>query len=407
MTFPSSPFSLFLADGIARLNDLLDCERFTFVINGTECFAPLIESVLLSPRLFNLIQSDPTTRQFEISDKRIDPEFFSDLIRLICGENVTLTSHSRRSLILICRQFGNSFLEKYIFPFGIGNSENEIVFNSDEMKSPKVFDLSSISIEHLSLIDTETLEAIISDPKLKIRSEDWLLHTIIELGPSYSELFRFVRFEFLSGEGISEFIDNFEYLSLTEEIWIGIIRRLRNEMDSSLKQQRYGQKEPSIVMLGLDESGKTTALYQLKLGESVVTIPTIGFNIETIDHKGFNLNIFDVGGQRRIRTFWRHYLMKKRDLIFVVDSNDIGRIDEARDELQKLLQEKELEDAVLLVYANKQDLPNAIKPQELVGRLKLNEVTERAWKVQGASATTGDGLCEGLDWLTKEINKKG
>jgi signal recognition particle receptor subunit beta len=90
----------------------------------------------------------------------------------------------------------------------------------------------------------------------------------------------------------------------------------------------------------------------------------------------------------------------------VVDSNDIGRIDEARDELDKLLEEDELRDAILLVYANKQDLPNAVKPQELGNRLKLNAITNRAWHVQGTCATIGDGLYEGLDWLGAQIGKK-
>jgi small GTP-binding protein len=118
------------------------------------------------------------------------------------------------------------------------------------------------------------------------------------------------------------------------------------------------------------------------------------------------MNVWDVGGQDRIRALWRHYFHNTQGLIFVVDSNDIGRIDEARDELHKLLEEDELRDAILLVYANKQDLPNAIKPQELGNRLRLNSITNRAWQVQGTCATTGDGLYEGLDWLGEQINKK-
>ena len=159
-------------------------------------------------------------------------------------------------------------------------------------------------------------------------------------------------------------------------------------------------------MLGLDAAGKTTVLYKLKLGEHVTTIPTIGFNVETIEYKSFNLNIWDVGGQDRIRALWRHYYHNTQGLIFVVDSNDVNRIDEARDELHKLLEEDELRDAILLVYANKQDLPNAIKPQDLSSRLRLNTITNRPWQCQGACATTGDGLCEGLDWLGAQINKK-
>jgi small GTP-binding protein len=167
----------------------------------------------------------------------------------------------------------------------------------------------------------------------------------------------------------------------------------------------FKNRETRVLMLGLDAAGKTTILYKLKLGDLVTTIPTIGFNVETIDYKGFNMNIWDVGGQDRIRALWRHYYHNTNGLVFVVDSNDVGRLDEARDELHHLLEEEELRDAALLVYANKQDLPNAVKTSELTSRLRLNGMSNRAWLVQGTCATSGDGLYEGLDWLGASIAK--
>ena len=168
----------------------------------------------------------------------------------------------------------------------------------------------------------------------------------------------------------------------------------------------FSNKETRILMLGLDAAGKTTVLYKLKLGEHITTIPTIGFNLENIEYKGFNMNIWDIGGQDRIRALWRYYFHNTQGLIFVVDSNDVGRIEEARDELHKLLEEEELKDAVLLVYANKQDLPHALKPQELGLKLKLNTLTNRPWQVQGTCASTGDGLYEGLNWIGEQIEKR-
>jgi small GTP-binding protein len=144
----------------------------------------------------------------------------------------------------------------------------------------------------------------------------------------------------------------------------------------------------------------------LKFGEQVTTIPTIGFNVETIEHKGFNLNVWDIGGQDRIRNLWRHYFHNTQGLIFVIDSNDTNRIDESREVLFRLLDEDELRDSVLLIYANKQDLPDAIKPPDLADRLRINSITNRAWHVQGTCATTGNGLYEGLDWLGREISKR-
>merc|ERR1712005_54951 len=120
-----------------------------------------------------------------------------------------------------------------------------------------------------------------------------------------------------------------------------------------------GKKDCRILMVGLDAAGKTTILYKLKLGEIVTTIPTIGFNVEAVTYKNITFTVWDVGGQDKIRPLWRHYYEDAHGVIFVVDSNDPGRFEEARAELTSMLQEAELRDAVLLVYANKQDLPNA------------------------------------------------
>jgi small GTP-binding protein len=159
-------------------------------------------------------------------------------------------------------------------------------------------------------------------------------------------------------------------------------------------------------MLGLDGAGKTTILNKLKLDQYVTKISTVGFNVEKVEHKGFNMSVWDVGSADRVLALWRLYFHNTEGLIFVVDSDDAGRIYEAQIELHKLLEEDELRDAIILVYANKQDLPNAIKPQELGNRLRLNSISNRIWQVQGTCATTGDGLYEGLDWLGEQITKK-
>jgi ADP-ribosylation factor protein 4 len=118
-------------------------------------------------------------------------------------------------------------------------------------------------------------------------------------------------------------------------------------------------------------------LYKLKLGEIVTTIPTIGFNVETVEYKNICFTVWDVGGQSKIRKLWRHYFQNTQGLIFVVDSNDRERIGEAETELQNMLMEDELRDAVLLVFANKQDLPNAMTAAELTDKLNLNQLHNR------------------------------
>ena len=123
---------------------------------------------------------------------------------------------------------------------------------------------------------------------------------------------------------------------------------------ASIFKRLLSKKEVRILMLGLDGAGKTTILYKLKLGDNVTTIPTIGFNVETLEYKNINFTVWDVGGQDKIRRLWRHYYMNTHALIFVVDCNDKDRVDEARQELTQMLHDEEMKDAVLLVFANKQ-----------------------------------------------------
>ncbi|XP_043279740.1 ADP-ribosylation factor 2 [Venturia canescens] len=175
---------------------------------------------------------------------------------------------------------------------------------------------------------------------------------------------------------------------------------------SSLLTRLFGKKQMRILMVGLDAAGKTTILYKLKLGEIVTTIPTIGFNVETVEYKNICFTVWDVGGQGKIRPLWRHYFQNTQGLIYVIDSNDRERILEAQKELASMLKEDELRDAVLLVFANKQDLPNAMSAAELTDKLELNALRGRHWYIQSACATQGQGLYEGLDWLSNELAKK-
>ncbi|KAF0028682.1 hypothetical protein F2P81_017787 [Scophthalmus maximus] len=146
---------------------------------------------------------------------------------------------------------------------------------------------------------------------------------------------------------------------------------------SSLFSRFFGKKQMRILMVGLDAAGKTTILYKLKLGEIVTTIPTIGFNVETVEYKNICFTVWDVGGQDKIRPLWRHYFQNTQGLIFVVDSNDRERVAESAEELNKMIQEDELKEAVLLVFANKQDLPNAMGVTELTDKLGLHSLRSR------------------------------
>ncbi|KAJ3051046.1 E3 ubiquitin-protein ligase trim23 [Rhizophlyctis rosea] len=162
-----------------------------------------------------------------------------------------------------------------------------------------------------------------------------------------------------------------------------------------------------MVMVGLDAAGKTTLLYKMKLGEVVTTLPTIGFNVETVQWKKLNFTVWDVGGQDRIRPLWKHYFNGAMGVIFVVDSSDTARIAEAAAELHNLLQEPELSRSSLLIFVNKQDLPGAHTAAEVVDRMELRRVGgTRKWHVQACCAVTGDGVWEGMEWLAGNLPKE-
>eukprot|EP00978_Attheya_sp_CCMP212_P005749 scaffold12860_cov54-Attheya_sp.AAC.10 len=174
---------------------------------------------------------------------------------------------------------------------------------------------------------------------------------------------------------------------------------------SQLWDRLASKQEMRLLMIGLDAAGKTSTLYKLKLGENVTTIPTIGFNVETIQYKNITMTVWDIGGQDKIRPLWRHYFQGTQALIYVVDSNDTERIEEACLSLHSVLSADELQDVVVLVFANKQDLPHAMSPSEITEKLALRSL-RREWFIQGCCATTGDGVYEGLDWLSCTVAKK-
>ncbi|KAI9336313.1 ADP-ribosylation factor 1 [Obelidium mucronatum] len=112
------------------------------------------------------------------------------------------------------------------------------------------------------------------------------------------------------------------------------------------------------------------------------------------------------GSQDKIRPLWRHYFLNIQGIIFVVDSNDRVRVDEARDELMRMLDEDDLRGAILLVFANKQDVPYAMNTAEITEKLGLHSLRQRLWYIQPTCAISGDGLHEGLEWLDSSLKRQ-
>jgi len=132
------------------------------------------------------------------------------------------------------------------------------------------------------------------------------------------------------------------------------------------------------------------------MNQDVTTIPTVGFNVETIMMKNTKFNVWDVGGQDKIRPLWRHYYTGTQGLIFVIDSSDRARMTEAKVELRRIMNDDEMTNAILLVFANKQDVPGAMKWTEVEQMLELGQYKNRICKVQESVATEGEGLVDGL-----------
>jgi ADP-ribosylation factor-like protein 1 len=173
---------------------------------------------------------------------------------------------------------------------------------------------------------------------------------------------------------------------------------------SSMFSRLFGSKEVRILLLGLDNAGKTTILYKLYAPDKVIrTMPTIGFNVEQVSYRNLNFSMWDLGGQTNIRPYWRCYLNNTTAVIYVVDSADRDRMGLAKRELFGMLQEEEMAGVHLLVFANKQDQPNALSEVDVAKELGLHSIKDRKWHICKAAAVKGEGLSEGLDWLAETI----
>ncbi|KAG8135688.1 hypothetical protein E2320_008688 [Naja naja] len=165
---------------------------------------------------------------------------------------------------------------------------------------------------------------------------------------------------------------------------LSILRKLKSAPDQEVR----------ILLLGLDNAGKTTLLKQLASEDITHITPTQGFNIKSVQAQGFKLNVWDIGGQRKIRPYWRNYFENTDILIYVIDSADRKRFEETGQELAELVDEEKLSGVPVLIFANKQDLLTAAPAAEIAEGLNLHTIRDRVWQIQSCSALTGEGWHE-------------
>mmetsp|Transcript_39610 Transcript_39610/g.62911 ORF Transcript_39610/g.62911 Transcript_39610/m.62911 type:complete len:187 (-) Transcript_39610:129-689(-) len=162
------------------------------------------------------------------------------------------------------------------------------------------------------------------------------------------------------------------------------------------------KKKVRIVVVGLDNSGKTTVLNALKPKKaSLDTVPTVGFATEEFQKHGVNFCAFDMSGQSRYRNLWEHYYGDVEGIIVVVDATDKLRFAVVKDELETMLQDPRVAEKKIpiLFLSNKTDLPAHAPPIEIMQALDLQRITDRPWQIAPCDALSGQGIEEATKWL--------
>ncbi|KAJ6654854.1 hypothetical protein lerEdw1_006543 [Lerista edwardsae] len=164
-----------------------------------------------------------------------------------------------------------------------------------------------------------------------------------------------------------------------------------------------GSQEHKVIIIGLDNAGKTTILYQFLMNEVVHTSPTIGSNVEEIVLRKTHFLMWDIGGQETLRSTWNTYYSNTEFVILVIDSTDRERLTVTKEELYKMLAHEDLRNAAVLIFANKQDIKNSMSTSEISKFLTLSSIKDHPWHIQGCCALTGEGLPAGLEWMISRV----
>eukprot|EP00347_Sterkiella_histriomuscorum_P003237 403365065 len=161
------------------------------------------------------------------------------------------------------------------------------------------------------------------------------------------------------------------------------------------------------LFLGLDSTGKTTHLYNIKLNECLSTINTIGFNVENINRNGNEFQIWDVGGLEKIRLLWRHYFMDTKAVFFFIDQSDTERYQVAAEEIRILVQEPEFSEAKFIILISKCDKTMIHSKEEIIDRLELMKLLETKDNFIQEIDQLGRGKFEPFDWLSSMLSNGG
>ena len=162
-----------------------------------------------------------------------------------------------------------------------------------------------------------------------------------------------------------------------------------------------------IIILGMQNAGKTTILYRLSLGQIVKTTPTIGSNVEELTYNNVKFQAQDLCGQESTRSVWDVYYMNTDAVVYVIDSQDDEYFEESKAQFHKLIHNQTLKNATILIFANKQDLPGSKDVNKLVQDYEFFKIKDHVWHIQPCSALKGEGLVTGIKWLSEQLTFRG
>ena len=157
----------------------------------------------------------------------------------------------------------------------------------------------------------------------------------------------------------------------------------------------------------MQNAGKTTILYRLSLGQLVKTTPTIGSNVEELTHNNVKFQAWDLGGQESTRSVWDVYYMSTDAVVYVIDSQDDENFEESKAQFHKVISHPNLKNTIILIFANKQDLPGAKDVNKLIEDYEFDKIKNHIWKIQSCSALKGEGLISGIKWLSEQLLFRG
>eukprot|EP00798_Chlamydomonas_sp_ICE-L_P027196 gene27197-2444_t len=168
----------------------------------------------------------------------------------------------------------------------------------------------------------------------------------------------------------------------------------------------YFSCQVKIIVVGLDNSGKTTVIESLKpkQGQNLDVAPTVGFSVDEFSKGALTFTVFDMSGASRYRTLWEQYYAEAKAVVFVIDSADKFRLVVAKDELDHMLKHPRLGKVPIIFFANKKDLPTALSPAEIAQALQLEAIKDHPWQIIPSNALTAEGLDKGTDWLAEKLS---